>query len=81
MMGAGANYLYNEQDFLPYDGGEDDLYDNQQQQQWDPHGEAEAQPRNDSSDVWGPHLLNSYCALRKLIRHRVSQDLERSQAL
>ena len=38
VVGAAPNYMYNESEPLTYDEGDEDFYENQQQ--WEPHGEA-----------------------------------------
>ncbi len=38
-METRPNYMFNEPDHVPYDDGEDDLYEDQQQE-WDSHGET-----------------------------------------
>lgn len=41
MMGAEPNYMYTETEPVTYDEGDEDFYGNQQQ--WESHGESEAQ--------------------------------------
>ncbi len=80
MMGAAPNYLYNEQDIQPYDEGEEDFYETQQQQ-WDPHGETEAHKNQHNSNVKEPSSRAWLLLSLTLIPCRVYKELTRKQAL
>ena len=56
IMGAPPNYLYNEQELLPYDEGDEDFYENQDQQ-WDSSRGADALDTEQSTNVKSLSLL------------------------